>query len=107
MKKLILFIAVNLFSQSVFAGFQSGNELKTICSNPDSFSQGQCLGYVTGVVDDASAARKACLPNNVTAKQVEDITKKYFNQYPENLHYSANSLIVDAMSKAFPCSGKR
>jgi hypothetical protein len=105
--KFILFV-IAAIPTICMAGFQSGNELKVICANTaDSFSRGQCLGYVTGVFDEAAAAKQICPLSNVTAQQVEDITKKYFNQYPEYLHYSANSLIVTAMIKAFPCSGKR
>jgi hypothetical protein len=107
MKFKLLFIFLAVVPAISMAGFQSGNELKTICSNTDSFSQGQCLGYVEGVFDELSAKKNICAASSVTAKQVEDITKKYFSQYPESLHYSANSLIADAMIKAFPCAAKR
>ena len=88
------------------AEFKSGNELKTICNESDAFSRGNCLGYITAVVDTFNQ-KSFCPPSTVTAGQVESISKKYLNEYPERLHFSADSLVKDAMSRAFPCSGKR
>ena len=89
-----------------FAEFRFGNELKAQCSSSQLFDQGICLGYVSAVAD-MNTKQKICMPSNVTIGQLQAISIKYFNDYPDRLHYTADSLVLDALSKAFPCSGKR
>ncbi len=87
--------------------FKSGNQLRTQCANSQSqMDQGICLGYIMAVAD-VNANQKICLPSAVTVGQLESISIKYFNDYPDRLHFSADSLIFDALRKTFPCSGKR
>ena len=96
-----------LFIPSIcFAEFKSGNELKTQCNSSQLLDQGVCFGYVTAVAD-INTKQKVCMPSNVTIGQLQAISIKYFNDYPDRLHYSADSLVLDALSKAFPCSSKR
>jgi len=106
MKFLIFAIMLITTPIVCMAEYKTGNALKADCESTNLGLQGLCLGYVMGVAD-ALAKQKICTPSSVTAGQLESITKKYLNEFPERLHYSADSLVADALNKAFPCSGKR
>ncbi len=88
------------------AHFKTGNQLKSSCSDTNAVNVALCYGYAQGVVD-AYGGSGFCPPAEITTEQVTSIITKYFNEYPERLHYSASSLIKDAMIKAFPCAGRR
>lgn len=45
-------------------------------------------------------------PSKVTLGQMTDVVIKYMNENPAQLHKSADSIVVSAISKDFPC-GKR
>ena len=106
MKFLIFTIMLVTTPIVCMAEYKTGNVLKADCESTSLVNQGICLGYVMGVAD-ALAKQKICAPLSVTAGQLESVTKKYLNEFPERLHYSADSLVTDALSKAFPCTGKR
>ena len=103
-KNFLLLIA--FVSTTCLADFQTGNQIKSICDSTSDVSRGICLGYVTAIVD-SNAGTKFCPPLTVTGGQVESIAKKFFNDNPEKLHLSATSVIVEAMSRAFPCQVRR
>jgi hypothetical protein len=46
------------------------------------------------------------VPHSVTNGQMIDIAVKYLKDRPEERHLSAAILVVEAMTKAFPCSSK-
>jgi hypothetical protein len=108
MKKIIGFLTFLLISPICFAEFRMGNDLKNECqSNASITDQMYCLGYIAGVSDANKGTGKYCLPPGVTQGQLKAVVSKYFNEYPENLHYTADSLIIDAFKIAFPCSRRR
>jgi hypothetical protein len=109
MKKIYLslsFLVVFLPAPSMAGGFTSGNQLLALCKDTfGSFNNGACLGYVSGVADSIDS--NICLTPGVTVSQLDSITKKYMNEHPEKLHYSASSIIREVLIKTFPCPGKR
>jgi len=107
MRKLILTILFLGFPIIAFGYWRTGNNLKTECGNPNSlFERSLCLGYIQGVAD-VFKDTSICFPKGVTPGQMESIVIKYLNEYPDRLHYSADSLVLDALGKAFPCKVKK
>jgi hypothetical protein len=45
-----------------------------------------------------------CLPANVTVGQMQDVVENYLREHPENRHFTAASLIADALQRKFPCN---
>jgi hypothetical protein len=85
--------------------FKDGNSLYEDCRSSDIPAQTGCLGFVVGVADTASALefKYLCIPNGVTARQLEDIVTPFLRDHPEDRHWSASGLVLSALAKAFPC----
>ena len=60
---------------------------------------GECLGYVSGVLDTKRAELVFPL---ITTGQVVQIVQKYMRDHPERLHLPADKIIVLAIRRAFP-----
>lgn len=68
--------------------------------------QNACLFYVAGVVDGLEAGEgilRPCVPNEATLGETALVVSKYLNRYPERLHSTPVSLVIDALATAFPC----
>jgi hypothetical protein len=70
-----------------------------------------CTYYVNGVLDGYEAGVEPaksliCSPDTVTRGQKVLIVAKYLEDHPEMLHNDPRFLILDALSKAFPCKSK-
>ena len=115
MKVLLIVCAMLFVVPAVHAGSKSGNELSEDCKTSDgnsaTFQDGVCLGYVLGAKDSFEFAAKVhhvtpdfCIPDGVTNGQVVKVVVKYLNNHPEDLHYSAESLVVYALGAAFRCA---
>ena len=64
------------------AGFFTGNDLWSHCSDKSAFSSGICLGFVAGIADvmgtgSAILGSKACIPEHGTAAQARDVVKRF------------------------------
>jgi Rap1a immunity proteins len=94
----------------------SGNWLHEACQAPlESMDGGVCLGYVVGVeemvhvvIAGVSAASTTfasgyCRPHNVTYRQLRDVVAAYLRHHPENRHEAAMTLVVRAVTTAWPC----
>jgi hypothetical protein len=88
--------------------FYSGNELLKACEDHNLI----CPGYIAGVVDGARAIAHweklgnpgFCTPDNgVTLGQLRRIAENYMRANPQNLHLTASSLVLNAITEAFPC----
>lgn len=113
MKRAILVIGMLLaFDVQAAAVFDSGQDLFKNCSQyekqlgtPPDWA---CMAYVTAVADVLSnnsvGGVRVCFPQNVNKQQVVLVVVKYLRDQPEVLHFSAVSLTVNALQKAFPCS---
>lgn len=95
--------------------FYSGNKLLSMLqhsvrsssgggrlSNDEIVDASHANGYVAGVFDVYSGT-KICAPSEVTVGQAAAIVHKFLLERPESLHFSADSLAVAALSRAFPC----
>jgi len=98
--------------QAQAAGFVSGSELLEWCSEPqDGFGgTGLCTGYVLGAqdshgyfVNNGLFQPLYCMPKHVTPGQLLLVVKKRLQERPEDLHYAAGGLVIEAFMEAFPC----
>jgi len=119
MRGLILGLAVGLAvlltSGEGRAGYITGRDLNEVCNKDNYYSKGQCLGYIEGVHDAGSLIDKAtdkrqwdsdwtaCVPKGVTAGQLWEVVKKWLREHPADWHYTADSLVANALAEAFPC----
>lgn len=112
----MIFAAALLLSQSAFAGFHDGNELKKWADAYDRIDQGyarktdhedlmQLYGYVAGVVD-SNHKIILCIPAGVTVRQSVAIVVKYLNKNPEQWQKEARLLTLYALAPVFPCEKK-
>jgi hypothetical protein len=103
---LVLLSAATSYGANAYT---AGNELQEWFVNSERGSEsnkalfaGLSSGYVNGVVDVANTFF-FCTDANTTRGQFIDIVRKYLANNPEKRHLSANSIVVEAMAKAFPC----
>ncbi len=88
----------------------TGNGLLDSCESKAEHERALCLGYITGVTD-MEGINTAAYPErgrtriseDVTNSQVKDVVVKYLRDHPEDRHLLAAILIVEAVSRAFPC----
>jgi hypothetical protein len=100
------------------AEFYSGNEILSALEagaalsgdrGRDFYAAGLGTGFVAGVWDAYTNvqflfnAPLGCPPAGVTLGQVTAIALKYLRANPERLHMTAESLLREAFSQAFPC----
>ena len=108
-KKLVTLaaLAMLLGSPASYA-YTTGNNLVEHCKDKEAyFGSGFCYGYMMGVANIltwASERNRICIPDGVTSGQAVSIVKKYLKENPEELHYTAQSLVAFALIKAFPCN---
>jgi len=92
----------------------TGNDLLEYCESKERpFPTGLCLGYVLGAGDVESTEgasfpdrERSCVPDDVTNGQMVGVVVKYLKDHPEERRMLAAVLVVEAMTKAFPCSSK-
>ena len=104
MKKLL--VALLMVPAVAHAGFLDGNELFKRMTSSDVTDRIHALGYVVGVYD-AYESDNHCAPSGVTAGQVRDVVKLYFDRNPEVRNYQADILIRDALRRVWPCAKKK
>lgn len=106
----MLFVLM-MFAECSYAVFRNGNELAKEMveyekSDNDNtvewYRSGEYSGYVTGVADSTNSI-SWCPPRNVIASQIIKVVSKYLNNNPESLHFSAKSLVEEALKESFPC----
>jgi hypothetical protein len=86
--------------------FVTGNKLFDYCRERSE----SCTSYIAGVtdsllmVDITMNKHIVCIPDNVLLGQTVDVTMNYLRSHPEGRQFSAASLVIVALSKAFPCN---
>lgn len=63
-----------------------------------------CGAYVNGVADTMDEDLCSAEANSVLPVQLALIVKKYLSENPEKLHLSGSQLVIEALTKAFPCN---
>ena len=63
---------------------------------------GSLIGFVVGV-HDAVDGILVCTPNQVKVGQIVGMVKKYVRENPDKWNRAASSLVISALSSAFPC----
>lgn len=84
------------------ADFLSGNDLLEKMTDKGMAARMVALGYVVGV-SDASYTYAHCMPKDVSSKQANDVVLQLLERNPSMRHYSAESLVVKALSETWPC----
>lgn len=104
MKKLI-FASLLLFSMNSHAEFLTGNKLLSIMTSTVETEKTFALGYIAGVFD-LGYGTTHCAPENVTLKQVFDMTLKLLQNAPEHRDRSADQFITAVSGSTWPCKNK-
>jgi hypothetical protein len=103
-----------LWSSPVPAARHSGNSLLKLCTETADLypfvQYSMCIGYIQGVLDHdqvradgEKTGKPFCVPNDVSNDQLRKVAINNLNEYPENLHLNAASLVATALHEAFPC----
>jgi hypothetical protein len=76
--------------------------------NKDSLKVMWCYGYLKGIGDMRAlntmvSVPPDCTPQKVTIGQMTRIVVEYLQDHPKELHYLSASLVVKAITEAFPC----
>lgn len=105
---LVLVLAVAAVPSIGQAQFFPAQKLKDTClkgqrDKSNYVAEWACSGFIIGVSDSAFVRKVVCLPNGATIGQVVDIVKKYLNDHPEDGHYSAASVVENALRANWPC----
>jgi len=87
------------------AEFMDGNGLLSRMNDSETVPRVAALGYVQGAAD-VYVGTKICMPKNVTAGQARDVVKQYLEINPEKRHYSADSLVLNALAQVWPCANR-
>jgi hypothetical protein len=76
----------------------------------DSFDAGMCFGFILGThsgyfIAQTGSQQKLvfCIPSDATNLHTVKAVGQYLNSHPEALHQSADRLVIEAMTAAFPC----
>lgn len=85
----------------------TAKELHGLCTSKYDTDVGFCTGYVTAVANRmALSSIDGYGPCNFAAarsQQFTDLFTAYAQSYPDSLHAPADSIIVAALGRAFPC----
>jgi len=111
---LVTFLLVLLLASANATpeSFESGNELLSACKKQEgSFGSAYCMAYIAAVSDSHDTwvnwgyiPKRTCTPEKVTVGQLELVTVKYLEENPQELHLGASSLVLNALTLAFPCT---
>jgi len=117
MKYLLIIVLLFSFNQARADTFYDGNKMLALCeayirnsNNVDIAEGNACFGYVTGIVDmhDTFVEWKLmspywCMPDKMNGTQLVRVVTKHLQEFPEDLHLAADSLVARALYKPFPC----
>ena len=105
-----LLTVLAMWSQSGWAAFLTGNKLLEFCESDDYVNVGHCLGYLGSAKDTHQVLvewgylpPQMCVHPDATLGQLRQVVLKYFKEHPQELHFAAGSLVLNALGEAFPC----
>ena len=103
-----------LLSSVSFAGFENGEALLSKCLSENGYSFGVCRGYLEGIHEAQEAwihwgktDPVFCPPTGLTPGQLKAIVSEHMTQHPKELNFSADSIVINALSVAFPPSYRK
>lgn len=103
----LVVLSIALCSTSPASAAKTGNELLHECEGGETtraeFYELICMGYVSGVADTLILERNVCPPDNYTNGQTLSVVMKFLKTNPEITHHAAPTLILQALSGAWPC----
>lgn len=109
-RALIIIAFVLAYGPTQAQAIFDGNKLKDFCESPEASPKwSMCVGYISGFIDGNlkppffNGSPDFCLANGVTDEQLRTVLLKYFERYPEKLHYAGFTLVNVALNEAFPC----
>jgi hypothetical protein len=87
---------------------QNGNKLYSFMTSPELTLKTYAEGYAAGIADASGGifavmGYRFCMPISVTDAQLSDIVRLWLERHPEQRHYAASALVVQALVEAFPC----
>lgn len=97
----------------------TAGDLKELCSGSDHVSRNVCRIYILGVTEGisqglsiaAGKGAKACIPEGVSAEDLEKTVKARLeadlSRSPARSSADAAAFLTTALAEAFPCSGSR
>lgn len=93
--------------------YLSGSKLVEFCTGLSGVPYGaECIGFILGVSDTVTTMvginlipERVCLPEGARADQLAAVVTKYLAAHPEELHFTAASLVIGALAIEFPCRG--
>jgi hypothetical protein len=103
------FLILSTVQAAAANDWYSGNELLSACESKEAVGSGVCLGYIQGVHSTTmlnplpGSKFKFCTPEGMVAEHLKDVVVEYLRNNPSSLHYAAVSLVIMAVSEAFPC----
>ncbi|WP_279023191.1 Rap1a/Tai family immunity protein [Gibbsiella quercinecans] len=114
--KTFLMLMILLVPALAHAGFYSGSTLLAQTQDytkhkagavtaREALNSGLFMGYVAGVFDSYAMQgnRNICPGSGISVGMAADAVMKYLDDHPEQLHYSAPSVVMLALTTAFPC----
>lgn len=101
MKICVLSIVV-LMPVISYADYFSGNEIMECWNDKYSVNNPMIRGYFAGVQDSYNGVY-FCVDEGVKMSQAAEVIIKYMKDNPEKWHKAGKNLVIDALSKAFPC----
>jgi len=116
MKYLLMVVLLCSFNQARAGAFYTGNEMLELCerylgeTNIENVAKGNiCAGYIIGIFDvhdsfvsHGKSKTLWCSPGNINTNQLVRIVTKFMQERPGILHFAADSIIINALSGAFP-----
>jgi hypothetical protein len=117
----VLAIAAGSLALSAHAteAAMTAGDLKELCSGADHVSRNVCRIYILGVTEGisqglsiaAGKGAKACIPQGVSAEDLEKTVKARLeadlSRSPARSSADAAAFLTTALAEAFPCSGSR
>jgi hypothetical protein len=100
------FLTTVLLANGAGATFKDANKLLEECQAENLI----CAGYLQGVADavanlqhHSAIGRIACVPKNVTVRQMKDVVVQYLVANAKDRHNSAANQVMFALKQAWPC----
>jgi hypothetical protein len=114
MRRLLLTAALLLpMTAQAAPSFFTGNTLHSACSvavgqsAANQMIYGECRGYIIGVSDAFLTKHDECAPSTVNTNQLIDLVSDYLEEFPQDRHYSAASIIEGVLEMTFDCDKEK